>query len=139
MSSSQGKDSISPGKAAQKRDGVLKDYNWGIVTKGTLDEEAKDGPETVSHRMDAIAAGVEIRYDLVTGLSTRVIEETAAIAQELGIPDDVTQRWVMYQLTCHTEKVRRINAWLHKDVRRRANKLSSPVAKRKSLATAAQK
>lgn len=52
------------------------------------------GRKPAYRELDCIAYGVEIRYDLITGHTQVVIQETARIAQDLGIPAEQIVKWV---------------------------------------------
>ena len=47
-----------------------------------------------SSEMDAIARGVEAKYELLTGSSYIVTQKTVDIARQLGIPDKEIRDWV---------------------------------------------
>ena len=56
-----------------------------LATKQTTDESPA--------RMDAIARGVEARFDSLIGYSKIVAQETIDIAGHLGIPEEEIHRW----------------------------------------------
>lgn len=49
--------------------------------------------EKLLNEMNAIACGVEARYNLFIGYSNIVTKETADIARHLGIPEKEIQSW----------------------------------------------
>lgn len=61
----------------------------------SLGTEAVDklAEEEPYRQVDAIARGVEARHDLIFGHSMIVTQETVDIARQLGVPDEVIQRW----------------------------------------------
>ena len=69
---------------------------------------------TFLDKMDAIAYGVEARYELITGHSRKVTEETVDIARALRVPEGDIKRWVSSQLRRDTEKSRVIKSLLEK-------------------------
>ena len=44
--------------------------------------------------IDHIAEGVEAKQDLLIGYTQDVIQKTAIIARELGVPQDYIRRWM---------------------------------------------
>jgi len=77
-----------------------------------VEEQVNKPRHTFLDKMDAIAYGVEARYELITGHSRRVTEETVAIARELGVSEDEIERWAASRLICDTAKVRVIKSLL---------------------------
>lgn len=64
--------------------------------------------------MNAIALGVQARYDNIIGLSRIVTEEASAIALRLGIPEQHVQHWVEMRTRLDFEKRRVIELSLAK-------------------------
>jgi hypothetical protein len=64
--------------------------------------------------LDHIAEGVEVRYDLLTGYTQAVIQSTAAIARNLGVPDDDIRRWVRARQERSRSRISRIYRLLNK-------------------------
>ncbi len=69
---------------------------------------------TFLDKMDAIAYGVETRYELITGHSRKVTEETVDIARALRVPERDIKRWVSSRLRRDTEKSRVIKSLLER-------------------------
>ena len=68
-------------------------------------------------RMDAIAYGVQARFEESTGYSKKVTDATINVARALGVPDTEIERWTAHRLTrmTHdTERLREIKALLDK-------------------------
>jgi len=64
--------------------------------------------------LDHIAQGVEIRYDLLMGYTQAVIESTAVIARDLGVPEDDIRRWVRARQEQRMSRISRIYFLLDK-------------------------
>jgi len=64
--------------------------------------------------LDHIAQGVEARYDLLMGYTQAIVESTAVIARELGIPEDNIQRWVKAQQEQSISRMSRLYSLLDK-------------------------
>jgi hypothetical protein len=64
--------------------------------------------------LDQIAQGVEIRYDLLMGYTQAVIESTAVIARDLGVPEDDIRRWVRARQEERMSRISRIYSLLDK-------------------------
>lgn len=62
--------------------------------------------------MDAIACGVEAKYELITGHSRIIIEETVAVARKLGVLESKIEKWLTSRLNSDIEKVRMIESLL---------------------------
>lgn len=68
-------------------------------------------------RMEAIAYGVQARFEESTGYSKRVTDETINIARSLGMADSEIERWATHRLSRiarDTERLREIKALLDK-------------------------
>jgi YesN/AraC family two-component response regulator len=65
-------------------------------------------------RMNAIACGVEARFELLFGYSKIVTQETIDIARQLGIPDKEVQGWGSARQMRNSERDRAIRSSLHK-------------------------
>ena len=81
--------------------------------------EKKSGrtQRTAQNRMEAIACGVQARFEESTSYSRRVTDTTINVARALGVPDKEIERWAAYRLTqlaCDTERLREIKAILQK-------------------------
>ena len=71
-------------------------------------------PEVPYKELDAIAAGVQARHDLVLGHSKIITKETAEIARQLGLAEGIIQRWVKGRSRLDSEKRRAIRHSLDK-------------------------
>jgi len=76
--------------------------------------ETKQAMEESSSGMNAIARGVEAKYELLTAYSHIVTRETIVIALELGIADEEIQRWADARATLDFERNRVIASLLNK-------------------------
>lgn len=64
--------------------------------------------------LDAIAAGVQTRNDLMLGLSNMVTRETAEIARGIGLPEAAIQKWIEARKRESSEKQQEIERSLTK-------------------------
>jgi hypothetical protein len=64
--------------------------------------------------LEHIAQGVEIRYDLLMGYTEAVIESTAVIARDLGVPDEQILTWVKARQERSMSRISRIYSLLDK-------------------------
>ena len=72
---------------------------------------------TAFNRMEAIAYGVQARFEESTGYSKKVTDETITIARNLGVADSEIERWATYRLSRiarDTERLREIKTLLNK-------------------------
>ncbi len=76
--------------------------------------ETKQAMEESSSEMNAIARGVEAKYELLTAYSHIVTRETIVIARQLGIADEEIQRWADARATLDFERNRVIASVLNK-------------------------
>ena len=76
--------------------------------------ENKSAEEESYRQIDAIASGVEARYDLIFGHSKIVNQEAVDIARQLGIPNKVIQRWANARSRLDSERWRAIGYSLDK-------------------------
>ncbi|MFC1902352.1 hypothetical protein ACFLX3_05465 [Chloroflexota bacterium] len=68
-------------------------------------------------QMEAIARGVQARFEESTDYSNRVADATINVARTLGVPDTEIEEWAvlsMTQLTQDTERLREIKHSLEK-------------------------
>ncbi len=103
--------------ASGKRHLVPQNGDCQLSIEGKVGEQTEETRRTFLEAMDAIAYGVEARYELITGHSRRVAEETVAIARELGVPEDEIERWAalrLARLIRDTEKLREIKSRLER-------------------------
>ena len=61
--------------------------------------EAKKSRHTFSVNMEAIARGVQARFEENSGFSRKVTEVTVDVARELGIPEAEIEKWVTSRLS----------------------------------------
>jgi len=69
------------------------------------------------NKMEAIARGVQARFEESTDYSRRVTDATINVARALGVPDPEIERWAAYRLTrlAHdTKGLREIKSLLEK-------------------------
>jgi len=69
----------------------------------------------LNDRMEAIARGVQARFEQSTGYSKKVADETINIARSLGVPNTEIERWAnnrLNHLAQDTEKFREIKTLL---------------------------
>ncbi len=78
------------------------------------EEENKQAMEQSFSKMNAIAHGVEAKYELLTGYSYIVTQRTIEIAQQLGIPEEEIQRWADGREMLNSERNRLITSSLNK-------------------------
>jgi hypothetical protein len=78
-------------------------------------------PEKTRHtsfdKMEAIAYGVQARFEEKTGYSRRVTEAAINVARALGVSEAEIESWAAYrlaQLACDTERLREIKSLLEK-------------------------
>ena len=82
-----------------------------------VEEQTKKPRCTFLDNMDAIAYGVEARFEENNSYSRRVTETTVDIARALGIPEAEIKRWTASRLTRlirDTEKLREIKSRLER-------------------------
>lgn len=68
-------------------------------------------------RMDAIACGVQARFEESTGYSKKVTDATINVARALGVPDNEIEKWAAYRLnriSHDTERLREIKSLIDK-------------------------
>ena len=70
-----------------------------------------------SNKMEAIAFGVQARFEESTSYSRKVTDETINVARALGVADTEIERWAahrMSRLARDTERLREIKSLLSK-------------------------
>jgi hypothetical protein len=81
-------------------------------------ENQRGGTErTAIDKMEAIAYGVQARFEENTGYSRRVTDATITVARALGVPETEIERWAAHRLTRlarDTERLREIKSLLEK-------------------------
>jgi hypothetical protein len=81
-------------------------------------ERQSDKAQTTQFsKMEAIALGVQARFEESTGYSKKVTDETIDIARSLGIANSEIERWASHRLNViarETERLREIKSLLNK-------------------------
>lgn len=67
-------------------------------------EENKPVVEEFSSEMDAIARGIEAKYESLTGYSSIVTQRTIELARQLGIAEEEIQRWTAVRARLEAER-----------------------------------
>ena len=101
-------------RARGKMNPILEERNGQPSAKEKVDEEAKNTRHAFLDNMDAIARGVEARFEDKAGFSRRVPETTKNIARALGIPEAEIKRWAASRLIHDAKKLDAIKALLAK-------------------------
>ena len=70
--------------------------------------------EEFCNQINAIARGVEVKQDLLTGHSKIVTQRTIDIARQLSIPEEAIKRWASVRLTLDSESSAVIESSLNK-------------------------
>jgi len=90
-------------------------------SRPSIDDKVEGQTEKTQHtfldNMDAIACGVQARFEESSGFSRRVTETTINVAQALGIPEDEIDRWAasrLARLIRDTEKLNVIKSRLER-------------------------
>ncbi len=76
--------------------------------------ETKSADDKTSMQMDAIARGVEAKFDPLSSYSKVVTQRTADIARQLGIVEEEIQRWQATKERLDSQKDRAIKSSLDK-------------------------
>lgn len=87
-----------------------------------VERQARRNRPTSFGKMEAIAYGVQARFEETTGYSKRVTDETINIARALGVAESEIERWATHrlsQIARDTERLREIKALLDKVYGRR--------------------
>ena len=82
-----------------------------------VEKPSRKTQRTVSGKMEAIAYGVQARFEENTGYSKRVTDATINVARALGVPETEIERWATHRLTRlarDTESLREIRTLLEK-------------------------
>ena len=108
---------ISVDKSLGKRDRTPENGDFQPSIDDKVSEGAKKTRRTFLDNMDAIAYGVEARFEEKTGYSRRVTEAVVGTARILGIPEAEIERWAssrLDRLIRDTEKLREIKSRLER-------------------------
>jgi len=76
--------------------------------------DSKQANSKYSTQMDAIAHGVEARFDPLSSYSNLMTQRTIEIARQLGMADEEIQRWAAAKAMLNFEKTRVIESSLSK-------------------------
>jgi hypothetical protein len=82
-----------------------------------VEEQSGKTRPTPLNRMDAIAHGVQARFEASTGYSKRVTDTTINVARALGVPASEIERWTAHRsnrIAHETERLREIKSLLNK-------------------------
>jgi hypothetical protein len=82
-----------------------------------VEKQTRRNQHTPLDKMEAIAYGVQARFEESTGYSKRVTDATINVARALGVPDIEIERWAAHRLTRlarDTERLREIKSLLEK-------------------------
>jgi len=101
---------INADDALGKRHQPLEKGDCRPSVEDTVEKQTKKTRHACLHNMDAIAFGVQARFEENNGFSRRVTETTVDIARELGIPEDEIERWAVSRLTRLIRETERLNA-----------------------------
>jgi len=81
-----------------------------------LEKQTEETRHTFGAKMEAIAYGVQARFEENTGYSKRVTDATINVAKALGIPEAEIEGWASHRLTRlarDTERLREIKSLLN--------------------------
>jgi len=81
------------------------------------ERQSDKAPSAPFSKMEAIACGVQARFEESTGYSKKVINETINIARALGVSGPEIERWANHRrnsLTHDTERLKEIKSLLNK-------------------------
>ena len=106
---------ITVDKSPGKRDLAPGNGNCQPSIKEKVDEEAKKTRHTFVGDINAVASGVQARFEENTGYSRKVTETTINVARALGIPEAEIDGWAasrLNQLIRDMAKLREIKSFL---------------------------
>ena len=75
-----------------------------------VEEHTEKTQHTFLDKMEAIAFGVQARFEENSSFSRRVTETTVVIARKLGIPEDEIERWSASRLARLIHETERLSA-----------------------------
>lgn len=81
------------------------------------EKQSKRSQHMALDKMEAIAYGVQARFEENTGYSRRVTDATINVARALGVPEPEIEKWATHRLTRlarETERIREIRNLLEK-------------------------
>jgi hypothetical protein len=82
-----------------------------------VEKQTRRNQPTSFGKMEAIACGVQARFEESTGYSKKVTDETITVARALGVADSEIERWATHRLSrlaSDTERLREIKLLLNK-------------------------
>jgi len=82
-----------------------------------IEKQPKRTGRSSFDKMEAIAYGVQARFEEKTGYSRRVTDATINVARALGVPETEIEKWANHRLTGlarDTERLREIKCLLEK-------------------------
>ena len=82
-----------------------------------INKQTGGNQPAVINKMEAIAYGVQARFEESTGYSKKVTDETINVARSLGVADSEIERWANHRLSRiarDTERLREIKMLLNK-------------------------
>ena len=82
-----------------------------------VEKQSKRVQHMTLNKMEAIAYGVQARFEENTGYSKRVTDATINVARALGVPEREIEKWANHRLTRlarETERLREIKHLLEK-------------------------
>lgn len=91
---------------------VYKAIQTVLTDKQTAEISANTKP--TFKEIDAIALGVEARQDMLDIHSEKVIQQTIAVARQMGFPEDKIQQWVAARSAEKTQKIKQVTDSLFK-------------------------
>lgn len=89
----------------------------GTSTLYRVEKQSKRVQHMTLDKMEAIAYGVQARFEENTGYSKRVTDATINVARALGVPEPEIEKWASHRLTRlarETERLREIKHLLEK-------------------------
>ena len=84
---------------------------------GKVQKQSKNIQHMTPDKMEAIAYGVQARFEENTGYSKRVTDATINVARALGVSEPEIEKWAAHRLTKlarDTERLREIRGLLKK-------------------------
>lgn len=80
-----------------------------------VDKRTGKPRQTSFNKMEAIACGVQARFEESTGYTKKVTDETINVARALGVPESEIEKWASYRLrriAIETTRLKEIKAYL---------------------------
>ena len=105
---------ISVDKSPGKRNLAPENGDSRRSVDDKVEGQIEKGRHTFLDNMDAIACGVQARFEESSGFSRRVVETTVDIARALRVPESDIKRWASSRLIHDTEKLNVIKSRLER-------------------------